>query len=233
MDFTLIEKNQEKVISNILKQLYSQDETEILLEEAMENLNSGGMLFQVAIEGTIQSYCICSIQNSDPDEPSEKIFVVEEFEISPNKFEDVEYSETFGNKLREISEEYHTNSVEIMISRGYQWLTRGLEQADFICTEIRVNKYLPEPNNLEDVLDLINQTTPFDRIIQVMFERENDIHVEFIEFIDEVQELSLDGWIPIAVSVSFEPSDNNFAETIESSDTILKWDEITLTFSSL
>jgi hypothetical protein len=232
MKISLAENNVESTIINVIRQIYSNNEVDEIKVDYLENVQSGGILYQINENDNLSGFIIITKQeDEDTSGKSLNVLVVEEFEITPNHYGNDKFAEDLGINIRQLATSLNAESVEIMINRQYDWLVKGFESAEYNCFDIRSNKFLPNPSNVEDVFELINDTTPQDRIIQVMFERENDLHVEFVETIDEIQELSLEGWEPIAVSVSFEPTTRNYQDIIKKSDEVIMWDEIALVFS--
>merc|ERR1712196_406265 len=86
-----------------------------------------------------------------------------------------------------------------------KWLSNSLSDVGFICSEIKLEKFLPKSNNLNDVLELIKDCTPLNRIVQVMMEKEDEYATDFISTSNEIQPLIKLGWVPIMILVTYEP----------------------------
>ena len=107
----------------------------------------------------------------------------------------------------------------------------GLSKAEFKCVDVNMEKVLPEPNNIGDVLDLIHQTFTVPVIIQVLFQKDGNLTNEFMETLEEANAFMENGWIPWAVQVTYDTEDEDLEKILKESDSVMHWDDIVYNFS--
>ncbi|MHA2250085.1 MAG: hypothetical protein ACXAD7_06975 [Candidatus Kariarchaeaceae archaeon] len=231
MELYKVESNNfENVIQKTLKTLVSDEDYEDIKEGLLLELEEGSLLYAIKDDSEDIGFIIITplIDEDSPDKAAELLSVGEIYIQSDKKSDLV--AELLARGLKDLRKEYKCNQVEIIISQSVSWLGDTLQEYGFICAEVKLEKVLPTPNNLADVLELIRDCTPIDRIVQVLLERDEEFQVEILEDVEEIMEQLDDGWIPVIVVVTYEPESLKVQEIVESSNQIIKWDDFSLIY---
>lgn len=227
MKLILVESKYKEVIDSVLKTKLSPNELIEKRTEYLEDLASGLQLYQLVCGEELCGFLTIYV-NEDEDINNKiiKTLYVERIEtISDAQGHINQFGEKLGMGLKDIAKSMKIRAIEVELDLEKSWYISEMLKVGYHCTDIKLEKILPNPENIADVLELINQSAPEDKIIQVMFIRDEDVHVEFIELYEEVLELEESGWNPMLVSMSFEVIDGKYEDTFERSNRLVKWDE--------
>ncbi|MFV2015507.1 MAG: hypothetical protein ACC656_08780, partial [Candidatus Heimdallarchaeota archaeon] len=165
------------------------------------------------------------------DESNTKIDLVSIDEIwIKAKYANNQTAVLISQGLKTVKKSFKSPEIEIIIPQTVAWLGEILSQNGYLCSEIKLEKVLPTANNLGDVLELIQDCTPIDRIVQVLFEKDQELRAEIVEVTEEVEDIINDGWIPTIVVVTIEPDSLNTNEIIEESNNLINWDDYNLIY---
>ena len=196
-----------------------------MLQELI-NMSSNALYFSIQDEiiGFIILSPIAEINN-----PLINLISIEDVYVKINHQNNV-IAKMIALEIKKLSLKYDVDQIELIISQTNKWLSSSLSDVGFICSEIKLEKFLPKSNNLNDVLELIKDCTPLNRIVQVMMEKEDEYATDFISTSNEIQPLIKLGWVPIMILVTYEPEKENINETIEKSNQLLNWDDYSLVY---
>jgi hypothetical protein len=221
------ESEQITVLNSVLKTLVSEEDRDDIVKSLLDELSLGNSLFSIHEQENILGFFLLS-KNKDEDNDKTIISVTEIWFASDFKEEKV------ASKLASYLKENMKNNkiiLEIILNQEISWIGDVLSKDGYVCEEIKLEKLLPNTNNLADVLELVKSTIPEDRIIQVLMTNENDEY--FADYIEEASEISdylVDGWIPIMVIVTYEPDDQDIDKTIEESNMMINWDDFEIVY---
>ena len=225
-------KDYEHTIQKTLKTIVSNEELEDIKEGINLELEEGSYLYSIRDEKTIIGFIVITpLSNEELENRKVDILSVDEIYIQSGKH-GVVVAETLARGVLELRNVYEIKQVDIIISQSESWIGDVLQDNGFICVEIKLEKILPTPNNLADVLELIRDCTPIDRIVQVLLEKEEEFRAEILEDIEEIEELLVEGWIPVIVIVTYEPESLKVQDIVDKSNQIIKWDDYSLVYRS-
>ncbi len=225
-------KDYEHTIQKTLKTIVSNEELEDIKEGINLELEEGSYLYSIRDEKTIIGFIVITpLLNEELENRKVDILSVDEIYIQSGKH-GVVVAETLARGVLELRNVYEIKQVDIIISQSESWIGDVLQDNGFICVEIKLEKILPTPNNLADVLELIRDCTPIDRIVQVLLEKEEEFRAEILEDIEEIEELLVEGWIPVIVIVTYEPESLKVQDIVDKSNQIIKWDDYSLVYRS-
>lgn len=221
------ESEQTNVLNSVLKTLVSEEDRDEIVESLLAELTMGNSLFSIDEGEIIIGFFLLS-KHKDEDNDKTVISVTEIWFASDFKEEKV------ASKIASyLKKNMKTNKVilEIILNQEISWIGDVLSRDGYVCEEIKLEKLLPNTNNLADVLELVKSTIPDDRIIQVLMTNENDeFFADYIEEASEISDYLVDGWIPIMVIVTFEPDDQEIEKTIEASNLMINWDDYEIVY---
>ncbi|MHA2168527.1 MAG: hypothetical protein ACXAB7_01315 [Candidatus Kariarchaeaceae archaeon] len=231
MELSKVEpKNYEMIIQKTLKTLVSDDEYEDIKDGLYLEFKEGGYLFSLDDEANNVGFIVASPIN-DEDFVGEEISVLSVDEIYIQSGTQIPIvAETVARGLQRLRKEFKCKHIEIIISEPLSWMGDILQENGYICVEVKLEKVLPTPNNLADVLELIRDCTPIDRIVQVLLEKNNEFRAEILEDVEEIEEQLEDDWVPVIVVVTYEPESLKVSDILEKSNQIIKWDNFSLIY---
>jgi len=230
MDLNQVESSDfEATLSSTLNMLFSNEEVIELIDGLIMELEEGSHLYSVSYETDDIGFCVIT-PLSEMGEPDEiDLISIEDIFIKP-KYQNKEIAESLSKQFKTITEKYNVPQVEVIIDQSNSWLSEAMVDGGFISSEIKLEKLLPRTNNLDDVLELIQDCTPIDRIVQVLLERENEFMAEFVDSSDEIMDYLDDGWIPVMVVVTYEPEGSDIDKQIQESDQLINWDDYSIVY---
>lgn len=221
---------QTEVINRILKTLVSEDEFQDLMDGLSLCLEEGSSFYCLRDEDAELGFIIATPLIGSNGTTVDLISIDEIWIKSDSTNEMI--ADAISSGIRKLKTEFKAKRIEVVISRDNAWISKSLQDNNMMCSEIKLEKVLPTANNLGDVLELIKDCTPIDRIVQVLLEKEDELRAELIEEVDEIDELLNDGWIPVIVIVTFEPDGLQISEILESSNQLINWDDYSLVYRS-
>lgn len=218
------------IIQKTLKTLVSEEDIEDIKDGLKLGLEEGSLLYSLEDDSNeIGFIMITPLFDEESKNNKIELLSIEDIYIQSGKQSNL-VAETLARELHKLRKEYQSKQVEIIISQSVAWLGDILHDHGYICVEVKLEKVLPTANNLPDVLELIKDCTPIDRIVQVLLEKDDEFQAEILEDISEISEMLEDGWIPVIVVVTYEPEILKVQEMVESSNQIIKWDDYSLIY---
>ena len=228
MELILVEENQDNIMKSVLQTFFSITETNELIDTLNLDLADESELYSINFENEIIGFIILS-PIAEINNPIINLISIEDIYVKINRQNNI-IAKMISHEIKKLSIKYNVDQIELIISQTNKWLSNSLSDVGFICSEIKLEKFLPKSNNLKDVLELIQVCTPLNRIVQVMMEKEDEYATDFISTSNEIQPLIKLGWVPIMILVTYEPEKQNIDETIEKSNQLLNWDDYSLVY---
>lgn len=228
MELILVEENKDNIMRSVLQTFFSITETNELIDTLNLDLADESELYTVNFENEIIGFIILS-PIAEINNPLINLISIEDIYVKINHQNNM-IAKMIALEIKKLSIKYDVDQIELIISQTNKWLSSSLSDVGFICSEIKLEKFLPKSNNLNDVLELIKDCTPLNRIVQVMMEKEDEYATDFISTSNEIQPLIKLGWVPIMILVTYEPEKENINETIEKSNQLLNWDDYSLVY---
>ena len=228
MELILVEENKDNIMKSVLQTFFSITETNELIGTLNLDLADESELYTVNFENEIIGFIILS-PIAEINNPLINLISIEDIYVKINHQNNM-IAKMIALEIKKLSIKYDVDQIELIISQTNKWLSSSLSDVGFICSEIKLEKFLPKSNNLNDVLELIKDCTPLNRIVQVMMEKEDEYATDFISTSNEIQPLIKLGWVPIMILVTYEPEKENIDETIEKSNQLLNWDDYSLVY---
>ena len=228
MELILVEENKDNIMKSVLQTFFSITETNELIDTLNLDLADESELYTINFGNEIIGFIILS-PIAEINNPLINLISIEDIYVKINHQNNV-IAKMIALEIKKLSIKYDVDQIELIISQTNKWLSNSLSDVGFICSEIKLEKFLPKSNNLNDVLELIKDCTPLNRIVQVMMEKEDEYATDFITTSNEIQPLIKLGWVPIMILVTYEPEKENIDETIEKSNQLLNWDDYSLVY---
>ena len=228
MELILVEENKDNIMRSVLQTFFSITETNELIDTLNLDLADESELYTINFGNEIIGFIILS-PIAEINNPLINLISIEDIYVKINHHNNM-IAKMIALEIKKLSIKYDVDQIELIISQTNKWLSNSLSDVGFICSEIKLEKFLPKSNNLNDVLELIKDCTPLNRIVQVMMEKEDEYATDFISTSNEIQPLIKLGWVPIMILVTYEPEKENIDETIEKSNQLLNWDDYSLVF---
>lgn len=228
MELILVEENKDNIMRSVLQTFFSKTETNELIDKLNLDLADESELYTINFGNEIIGFIILS-PIAEINNPLINLISIEDIYVKINHQNNV-IAKMIALEIKKLSIKYDVDQIELIISQTNKWLSNSLSDVGFICSEIKLEKFLPKSNNLNDVLELIKDCTPLNRIVQVMMEKEDEYATDFISTSNEIQPLIKLGWVPIMILVTYEPEKENIDETIEKSNQLLNWDDYSLVY---
>ena len=228
MELILVEENQDNIMKSVLQTFFSITETNELIDTLNLDLADESELYTINFGNEIIGFIILS-PIAEINNPLINLISIEDIYVKINHQNNM-IAKMIALEIKKLSIKYDVDQIELIISQTNKWLSNSLSDVGFICSEIKLEKFLPKSNNLNDVLELIKDCTPLNRIVQVMMEKEDEYATDFITTSNEIQPLIKLGWVPIMILVTYEPEKENIDETIEKSNQLLNWDDYSLVY---
>ncbi|MGB1811054.1 MAG: hypothetical protein ACPHM3_01145 [Candidatus Kariarchaeum pelagius] len=228
MELILVEENKDNIMRSVLQTFFSITETNELINTLDLDLADESELYTINFENEIIGFIILS-PIAEINNPLINLISIEDIYVKINHQNNM-IAKMIALEIKKLSIKYDVDQIELIISQTNKWLSNSLSDVGFICSEIKLEKFLPKSNNLNDVLELIKDCTPLNRIVQVMMEKEDEYATDFISTSNEIQPLIKLGWVPIMILVTYEPEKENIDETIEKSNQLLNWDDYSLVY---
>ena len=228
MELILVEENKDNIMRSVLQTFFSITETNELIDTLNLDLADESELYTINFGNEIIGFIILS-PIAEINNPLINLISIEDIYVKINHQNNV-IAKMIALEIKKLSIKYDVDQIELIISQTNKWLSSSLSDVGFICSEIKLEKFLPKSNNLNDVLELIKDCTPLNRIVQVMMEKEDEYATDFISTSNEIQPLIKLGWVPIMILVTYEPEKENINETIEKSNQLLNWDDYSLVY---
>ena len=228
MELILVEENKDNIMRSVLQTFFSITETNELIDTLNLDLADESELYTINFGNEIIGFIILS-PIAEINNPLINLISIEDIYVKINH-QNNKIAKMIALEIKKLSIKYDVDQIELIISQTNKWLSNSLSDVGFICSEIKLEKFLPKSNNLNDVLELIKDCTPLNRIVQVMMEKEDEYATDFISTSNEIQPLIKLGWVPIMILVTYEPEKENIDETIEKSNQLLNWDDYSLVY---
>lgn len=228
MELILVEENKDNIMRSVLQTFFSITETNELIDKLNLDLADESELYTINYGNEIIGFIILS-PIAEINNPLINLISIEDIYVKINHQNNI-IAKMIALEIKKLSIKYDVDQIELIISQTNKWLSNSLSDVGFICSEIKLEKFLPKSNNLNDVLELIKDCTPLNRIVQVMMEKEDEYATDFITTSNEIQPLIKLGWVPIMILVTYEPEKENIDETIEKSNQLLNWDDYSLVY---
>jgi len=228
MELILVEENKDNIMRSVLQTFFSITETNELIDTLNLDLADESELYTINFGNEIIGFIILS-PIAEINNPLINLISIEDIYVKINHQNNM-IAKMIALEIKKLSIKYDVDQIELIISQTNKWLSNSLSNVGFICSEIKLEKFLPKSNNLNDVLELIKDCTPLNRIVQVMMEKEDEYATDFITTSNEIQPLIKLGWVPIMILVTYEPEKENIDETIEKSNQLLNWDDYSLVY---
>ncbi len=228
MELILVEENKDNIMRSVLQTFFSITETNELIDTLNLDLADESELYKINFGNEIIGFIILS-PIAEINNPLINLISIEDIYVKINHQNNM-IAKMIALEIKKLSIKYDVDQIELIISQTNKWLSNSLSDVGFICSEIKLEKFLPKSNNLNDVLELIKDCTPLNRIVQVMMEKEDEYATDFINTSNEIQPLIKLGWVPIMILVTYEPEKENIDETIEKSNQLLNWDDYSLVY---
>ncbi len=228
MELILVEENKDNIMRSVLQTFFSITETNELINTLDLDLADESELYTINFGNEIIGFIILS-PIAEINNPLINLISIEDIYVKINHQNNM-IAKMIALEIKKLSIKYDVDQIELIISQTNKWLSNSLSDVGFICSEIKLEKFLPKSNNLNDVLELIKDCTPLNRIVQVMMEKEDEYATDFISTSNEIQPLIKLGWVPIMILVTYEPEKQNIDETIEKSNQLLNWDDYSLVY---
>ena len=228
MELILVEENKDNIMRSVLQTFFSITETNELIDTLNLDLADESELYTINFGNEVIGFIILS-PIAEINNPLINLISIEDIYVKINH-QNNKIAKMIALEIKKLSIKYDVDQIELIISQTNKWLSNSLSDVGFICSEIKLEKFLPKSNNLNDVLELIKDCTPLNRIVQVMMEKEDEYATDFISTSNEIQPLIKLGWVPIMILVTYEPEKENIDETIEKSNQLLNWDDYSLVY---
>lgn len=234
MELSKVEKlERTDVIDKILKRSVSSEEQEDIVENLKVYFSEGSDLISISNERDLIGFFVASPYSEDNASVDE--LILDEFFFDSSKMNN-SLEEVLVKGIKSLKKEYKPLKLEVIVTRDIQWMGEVLAANGFLCEVIKLEKILPTEKNLPDVIDLIYDSIPKEKvtdemIIQVLMEKENEYQTEIIDSADEITALLEKDWSPIMVVLSFEPLDQQISEIIDRSNQLLNWDDFEITYT--
>ncbi len=228
MELILVEENKDNIMRSVLQTFFSITETNELINTLDLDLADESELYTINFGNEIIGFIILS-PIAEINNPLINLISIEDIYVKINHQNNM-VAKMIALEIKKLSIKYDVDQIELIISQTNKWLSNSLSDVGFICSEIKLEKFLPKSNNLNDVLELIKDCTPLNRIVQVMMEKEDEYATDFISTSNEIQPLIKLGWVTIMILVTYEPEKQNIDETIEKSNQLLNWDDYSLVY---
>ena len=228
MELILVEENKDNIMRSVLQTFFSITETNELIDTLNLDLADESELYTINFGNEVIGFIILS-PIAEINNPLINLISIEDIYVKINHQNNM-IAKMIALEIKKLSIKYDVDQIELIISQTNKWLSNSLSDVGFICSEIKLEKFLPKSNNLNDVLELIKDCTPLNRIVQVMMEKEDEYATDFISTSNEIQPLIKLGWVPIMILVTYEPEKENIDETIEKSNQLLNWDDYSLVY---
>ncbi len=222
-------EDQETAIIDTLKTLVSSEDLEDITSGLKISLDDESVLYVIKDAEQVGGFLLATPLSEDETNKKVDLVSIDEIWVKA-KYANIQTAEVISKALKAIKKSFKSREIEIIIPQTVAWLGEILSQNGYLCSEIKLEKVLPTANNLGDVLELIQDCTPIDRIVQVIFEKDQELRAEIVEVIEEVEELISDNWVPTIVVVTIEPDTLNINEIIEESNGLLNWDDYNLIY---
>ncbi|MCY3411968.1 MAG: hypothetical protein INQ03_10095 [Candidatus Heimdallarchaeota archaeon] len=224
--------NHRKITTAILGKKFSTDELEEIIENLSLLFEEGGELYAFFTGDTPVGCFVASPYSEDAKQVEE--LVLDEFYFLENLIDDSSKAE-IASLLKIVKKEFKPFNMEIVSTQEINWMGDILLANGYICELIKLEKILPNKKNLNDVVELITDCIPMDRvndlIIQVLLEKEDEYKTEIIENDEDIPDIMEGDWNPIMVVLSFEPMDQKINEIIDASNQLINWDDYEIIFS--
>lgn len=232
MELRKVEKKQYDAVLAILSNQFSAEEVKDITENLKMYLEEGSTLHAFFDEDTVLGFTVLS--QYDDIEGFDSELIMDEFYFNEKLLQE-EHKIQIASELKKYKKLLNTKKLEVLITQEIGWFGEKLSEAGFICENIKLEKVLPNKKNLPDVLDLIKDSIPeekvaSDRIIQVLLEQDDQYLTELIDTDEDLQILISEGWNPIMVVFSFEPAEQQIYTLIEESNQLINWDDYELTY---
>lgn len=234
MELSKVEKiDRSNVIDKILKRSVSTEEQEEIIENLQIYFSEGSDLISINNEQDLIGFFVASPYSEDNVIVDE--LILDEFFFDSSKMNN-SLEEVLVKGIKSLKNEYKPGKLEVIVTRDIQWMGDVLAANGFLCEIIKLEKILPTEKNLPDVIDLIYDSIPKEKvtdemIIQVLMQKDTEYQTEIIDSADEIAVLLEKDWVPIMVVLSFEPLDQQINEIIDSSNQLLNWDDYEITYT--
>lgn len=234
MELSKVEKiDRSNVIDKILKRSVSTEEQEEIIENLQIYFSEGSDLISINNEQDLIGFFVASPYSEDNAIVDE--LILDEFFFDSSKMNN-SLEEVLVKGIKSLKKEYKPGKLEVIVTRDIQWMGEVLAANGFLCEIIKLEKILPNEKNLPDVIDLIYDSIPKEKvtdemIIQVLMQKDTEYQTEIIDSADEIAVLLEKDWVPIMVVLSFEPLDQQINEIIDSSNQLLNWDDYEITYT--
>lgn len=234
MELSKVEKiDISNVIDKILKRSVSTEEQEEIVENLQIYFSEGSDLISINNEQDLIGFFVASPYSEDNAIVDE--LILDEFFFDSSKMNN-SLEEVLVKGIKSLKKEYKPGKLEVIVTRDIQWMGEVLAANGFLCEIIKLEKILPNEKNLPDVIDLIYDSIPKEKvtdemIIQVLMQKDTEYQTEIIDSADEIAVLLEKDWVPIMVVLSFEPLDQQINEIIDSSNQLLNWDDYEITYT--
>lgn len=229
MSIKLVTENVEELIGSILKSRLPAEDAKLLTEDLgyIAGLDTS-LLYAIEVNNSPKGFMLMSIVDDYDDETDEEteLLLIEEIWLEASAGDMAPFADKIVREIVEVAGEKKIKNVEVMINESNNWLKEGLDNNGFKVEEIHAKKVIPFPNSVEDIFDLINQSLPFPKVIQIVAVKEDEELVDFVDTMDEINELLEQEWEPELFHVVLEPETDQIEALLKDSVEIVKWDEI-------
>ncbi len=229
MSLNPVHENKEDLISSILKSRLPSEEAKLLAEDLayIANLDTS-LLFSINLNDDPKGFMVMSVVE-DFDEHTGKesdLLLIEEIWLEANAGDMDPFADKIVREILSVGDAKGIKNIEVMVTEANKWLQEGLESYGFKVEEIHAKKVIPFPSSVEDIFDLINQSLPFPKVIQLVAIKDDEELVDFIDTLEEINELLENEWKPELFHVVLEPETDQIEALLKDSVEIVKWDEI-------
>ncbi|RMG35122.1 MAG: hypothetical protein D6732_09830 [Methanobacteriota archaeon] len=229
MSLVQVKENKEDLIGSILKSRLPAEEAKILTEDLayIANLDTS-LFFSINLNETPRGFMVMSIVEDFDEETGYKhdLLLIEEIWLEANAGDMAPFADEIVRGIISVGDSKKVKNIEVMINEPNAWLKKGLENYGFKVEEIHAKKIIPFPSSVEDIFDLINQSLPFPKVIQLVAVKGDEELVDFVDTIEEINELLESNWNPELFHVVLEPDSDQIDALLKNSVEIVKWDEI-------
>ena len=229
MSLIPVEDEIENLISSILLSRLSPEEAKLLTEDLVYIANLPTVsVYSITIDNDTKGFILVSLVE-DYDEfgnETSDLMLIEEIWVSAEPNDLVHFSNEIVRSIEQISKEKNASSVEVMVTESSSWLKQGLENYGFRIEEIHAKKFIPFESYVHDIFELINQYLPFPKVIQISAVRGDEDLIEFVDEVEEIDEILSNGWKPEFFHVVLEPDVEDIKTLIDDTNDPIKWDEI-------
>ncbi len=233
MILELIETNQKKIISPIIKSRLIAEEASMLIEDLDHIIQlPNTFLYGMSLDGKINGFIIVSkVEDYDEETGTEfDIMLIEEIWVRSDVEDMTPFADEIVKDLLQVSSELKIKTVEVMVTKDNTWIEAGLDSHGFRIEEVHVKKVIPFSKSIEDLFELINESLPFPKVVQIVLAKEDEELVEFVDSLEEIMELLNEGWNPELFHIVYEPEPEDHQKILDKSSEIIKWDEIELVY---